>query len=77
MNETLSHMLQDALKGIDDESARHWIRAAIRYLAEGSQPRHLAASAACLREAARWTRAQSLRNWLQSMAAQLEREAWS
>ncbi|MCX2725976.1 hypothetical protein OO015_00445 [Thermomicrobium sp. 4228-Ro] len=72
----LAEFLEDAMKGIREESARHWIRSAIRHLDEGDHPRHLAAASCCLREAARYTRRQDLRNWLQSLASHLEREAW-
>ena len=73
----LIEFLEDALKGVQEESARHWIRSAIQHLAEGSQPRRVAAAAACLHEAARCTSHPNYRNWLRSMAAHLEKEVWS
>jgi hypothetical protein len=72
----LTEFLEDTMKSIRDESARHWIRSAIRNLDEGDHPRQLAAASCCLREAARYTRREDLRNWLQSLASHLEREAW-
>lgn len=72
----LIEFLEDAQRNIRNESAAHWIRTAIRHLAEANQPRQIAAAATCLEEAARHITEPMFRVWLRSVASHLKKEVW-